>query len=96
MSDDLGPWDAWQALIDLLAALERQRLDAAVDGINADADVDGWLAALWAALAPADTVTGPAWCSGPDAGRPTARPAAAGRALPARPAASRRVRRDGR
>lgn len=32
----------------------------AVEGLDADVDLDGWLAAMWAAFQPAKTVLGPA------------------------------------
>jgi hypothetical protein len=95
MSDDLDPLDreAWDPLLAFLEEVEAERAADAVEGWDADADLDGWLAAMWAGVEPAHVAAGPAWCvGGPGADRPSRRPAALGRALPPRPAAAGRPR----
>jgi hypothetical protein len=96
--DDSDPWDrqAWQPLLDFVDELERERAAEATAGLDADADLDGWLSAMWQALGVAEPVLGPAWCAGgaKPAVRPKGRAAAGSRALPPRRGASR-PRRDG-
>jgi hypothetical protein len=92
MSEEVDPWDrqAWQPLLDFVAEMEALWAAEATASVDADADLDGWLAAVFEALRPAEAVLGPPWCvDGPGAGRPSRRPAALGRALPPRPGASR-------
>lgn len=52
MSDELGPLDreAWGPLLAFLAEVEAEGPADAVEGLDADVNWDGWLAAMWAGV----------------------------------------------
>jgi hypothetical protein len=96
MSDELDPWDqeAWQPLLDFVDELESERAAEATAGLDADADLDRWLSAMWEALGPMETVLGPGWCAGGVVRR--GGPAVRRGRRAVRPAWRRGVRRRGR